>query len=70
MEKKYTTSKRLKKDLTEFDVLFDIKHKSGKFRNEEDRLFYLDQKEDRVATIGPLDKADNKILCANEERYK
>ena len=60
----------MNKDLSEFDVLFDIKHTSGKFRNEEDRLFYLDQKEDRVATIGPLDKADNKILCANEERYK
>ena len=68
--KKYTTSKRLKKDLTEFYVLFDIKHKSGNFRNEEDRLFYLDQKGERVATIGPLNKADSKKICANEERYK
>ena len=70
IQKKYINIKKNKKDLTRFDVLFDIKPKFGHFRNEEDRLFYLDQQGERVATIGPLDKADNKKLAANKQRYK
>ena len=41
-------------NLSQFDILFDIKCESAHFRNEDDRLFYLDQKDKRIATIGTL----------------
>ena len=55
--------------LSSFEVLFDIKSDSGKFRNEVDRLFYLDQNNKRIATIGPIDILDNKKIQSNKERY-
>ena len=55
-------------DLSCFDVLFDIKD-SGKFRNEEDRAFYLDQKGDRVSTIGSVDVVDTMKIQDNLDRY-
>ena len=55
-------------DLSCFDVLFDIKD-SGKFRNEEDRAFYLDQKRDRVSTIGSVDVVDTMKIQDNLDRY-
>ena len=55
-------------DLTCFDVLFDIKKLSCKFRNEDDEAFYLDQKGNRIATIGTVDLADNKKIMANQLR--
>ena len=67
--KKYNQKKYKTENFTEY-VLFDIKLTSGKFRNEEDRQFYLDQMGKRVATRGPLDIADSKKICANEERYE
>ena len=54
-------------ELSCFDV-FDIKKVSGKFRNEEDEAFYLDQKENRIATIGAVDLADTKKIMANQLR--
>ena len=57
------------KKLSSLDVLFDIKSVSGKFRNDEDRLFYLDQNDKRIATIGPVDIPDNKKILSNNERY-
>ena len=55
-------------DLSCFDVLFDIKD-SEKFRNEEDRAFYLDQKGDRVSTIGSVDVVDTMKIQDNLDRY-
>ena len=58
-------------DLSIFNELFDIKSDSAKFRNEEDRLFYLDQKdpEKRVATLGSVDILDNEKIICNNVRY-
>ena len=58
-------------DLSYFDDLFDIKSDSAKFRNEEDRLFYLDQKDPkkRVATLGTVDILDNEKIICNNVRY-
>ena len=68
----YNTKKKNAKnvyfDLSCFDVLFDIKKVSCKFRNEEDEAFYLDQKGNRIATIGTVDLADTKKIMANQLR--
>ena len=71
---RYSSMKRNEKNahcmnLSCFDVLFDIKKQSEKFRNEEDEVFYLDQKGKRVATLGTLDTVDNNKICVNQERY-
>ena len=55
-------------DFSCFEVLFDIKKISGKFRNEEDEFFYLDQKENSIAIIGSLDLADSKKIMVNQLR--
>ena len=69
---RYNTKKKNVKniyfDLSCFDVLFDIKKGSCKFRNEEDEAFYLDQKGNRIATIGTVDLADTKKIMANQLR--
>ena len=57
-------------NLSQFDILFDIKCESAHFRNEDDRLFYLDQKDKRIATIGPLDKLDSEKILKNKTRYE
>ena len=45
-----------------------MKKGSCKFRNEEDEAFYLDQKGNRIATIGTVDLADTKKIMANQLR--
>lgn len=57
-------------NLSQFDILFDIKCESAHFRNEDDRLFYLDQKDKRIATIGTLDKLDSEKILKNKTRYE
>ena len=56
-------------NLTKFDILFDIKSESAHFRNEDDRLFYLDQKDKRIATIGTIDRLDSEKILKNKARY-
>ena len=56
-------------NLSSFDVLFDIKTDTAQFRNEEDRLFYLDQNQKRVATLGIPDRLDNEKILSNKARY-
>ena len=55
-------------DFSKFNVLLDIKKGTANFRNEEDRMFYLDQKDKRVATIGSVDRIDNKNILCNTAR--
>ena len=66
--KTYVSSKRHKKNLNDFNTLFDIKSKYGKFRNKDEN-FYLDQKNERKATMGPIDIIDNKKIESNQSRY-
>ena len=56
-------------NLAKFDILFYIKSESAHFRNEDDRLFYLDQKDKRIATIGTLDRLDYEKILKNKARY-
>ena len=56
-------------NLENFDILFDIKSESAHFRNEDDRLFYLDQKDKRIATIGTIDRLDSEKILKNKARY-
>merc|ERR1711874_942134 len=53
-------------NLAKFNILFDIKSESAHFRNEDDRLFYLDQKDKRIATIGTLNRLDYEKILKNK----
>ena len=55
-------------DFSCLEVLFDIKKLSGKFRNEEDETFYLDQKDNRRTTMGSADLVDSKKIMENQLR--